>query len=74
MRAATIVKRKVGSQPNHQFWYMAIAPQVNILVLHTAPKPLHEDVIQGAATTVHTDLYGGPKVVRICCRKQGCGS
>ena len=57
MRAAIIVKLKVGNQPNHQFWYIAIAPLVNILVLHTAPKPLHEDVIQGAAMTVHADLY-----------------
>ncbi len=43
--AATIVKFKVGSQLNHQFRYMAITPQVNILVLHTAPKLLHEDVM-----------------------------
>ena len=50
------VEREIVGQPFVTIGSCFIALQINIFVLHTSPKPLNEDVVNGAAATIHADV------------------
>ena len=37
--------------------WLCVSFQVHLLILHGAPQPLHEDVVEAASLSVHADLH-----------------
>jgi hypothetical protein len=55
VRAPVIVELKVAIQRRIQVGPAGEVARVDDLVLHTAPQPLDENVVQGAAAPIHAD-------------------
>ena len=56
MASFSVVKGEVFGQSDGELCHVAVALQVHVLILHVAPEPFHEDVIQGSATSVHANF------------------
>lgn len=54
MGALIVVEGEVFRQPDQQLSHAGIALEVNILIFHTPPEPLDEDIVQRSAS--HTDF------------------
>jgi hypothetical protein len=50
-----VVESEVLGQPEQKLRQTGIALEVDVLVLNAAPQALDDDVVQGAATSVHAD-------------------
>src|SRR5579883_2401638 len=59
MPAGAIVEIEVRSQLLPCLAAIAVAMKVDLLVLHRAPRPLDEDVVDPAALAVHADAAAG---------------
>lgn len=64
MSPLMIVKLDIPGQPRKQGRYIGILLHIDVFVLEATPEPLNEDVVHGAAATIHTDkdiglLQGG---------------
>ena len=55
MHSLRVVKLEVFRQALCQLEHAAIAFQVDVLVLETAPKPFDEDIVEAAPAPVHAD-------------------
>jgi len=58
VRSLTVIEPEVAAQPGDCGRGAGIVVEVDILVFHRAPQAFDEDVVQGAAATVHADLDG----------------
>src|SRR5262245_66508083 len=59
MKPFVIVEGEIPPQAKPQCGDVLVAPDVEVLVLHTPPEPLDEDVIQRPAPAVHTHRHPG---------------
>ena len=50
-----IVKCQVAFQPPSCFTDAIIGVEIDLLIFDTLPKPLHENIIMPASSTVHAD-------------------
>lgn len=50
-----VVEREIPIQAAPGLGSVGVVPQVDLLVLHAPPQPLHEDVVQRPAALVHVD-------------------
>ena len=55
VKPLVVVEAEVSVQASPQFVSRFARVQVHVLLLHAAPQPLDEDVVQGTATAVHAD-------------------
>ena len=56
MLSLRIVELEVDFEPGDHGGDRRVVVQINVLILHAAPEPLYEDIVQGPATAVHADL------------------
>ena len=56
MLAAVVVELNPIGGEGSEFGYGLIAPQSELLIFQTPPKPLDEDVVHPATTPIHADL------------------
>ena len=59
MRSFLIVKRKVACQLLSRLARAALVVAIHLLLLDIAPQAFGEDVVQGAALPIHTNLHAG---------------
>lgn len=59
MRSPIVIEVKIGSQASVRLFGRLIVVQVDFLILYGTPQPFREDVVQGTAFAVHTDLHLG---------------
>src|SRR5687768_2397605 len=52
-----VVEPEVVLKPTFQLTHRPVFLDVDVFVLHRAPGPLHEDVVERPASTIHTDGY-----------------
>ena len=57
MGPLVVVKPEVGAQLPPGLGGVGVGFQIQLLVLHGAPKPLHEDVVAAAPLPIHADLH-----------------
>src|SRR4029077_16278698 len=55
VQALLVVEAEVLAQALNRYRDRFVALEVHLLVLHRAPQPLHEHVVEGPAATVHAD-------------------
>src|SRR5207248_9189932 len=60
MRPLLVVEREVPPQPLLQLPHRLVAAGVDVLVLHAAPQPLHEHVVQAPPFAIHAHGDPGP--------------
>jgi len=53
MRTNLVVKLKVRRRPRRQLGHRRIPLRIQLFVLHTPPKPLHEDIIVATPHPIH---------------------
>ena len=51
-----VVEQKIFPQAQNRFWNRRVIVQINVLILHAAPKPLDKNIVQRPASVVHADL------------------
>jgi len=51
-----VVKPEIPPQPRPSFQTIGIVPQIDLLILHHPPQPLHKHVVHRPAPSVHADL------------------
>ena len=52
-----VVELEVRPQPGLQVSHRPVLYQIEVLILHTPPEPLHGDVIQSPPPTTHANPY-----------------
>src|SRR5262245_37716589 len=57
MYPVAVVKLTVALQAVHRFRHAAVIFERDLLRLHTAPEPFHNNVIETAATSSHADEH-----------------
>ena len=57
MFAIVVVEAKILRQPLMQAVTVGVSPQIKMLIFDGPPKPLDENIVQGAALRVHTNGY-----------------
>ena len=50
-----VVVLKVLAKPFIEFWHALVVVEVDVLILHTAPQPFYEYVVQCTTSTIHAD-------------------
>lgn len=71
MRVNGIVERKVLVETASDSIHRFVVFQIHLLVLHTAPQALGENIIHGSSAAVHADAHmvGFPKIKVVMTRK-----
>ena len=54
-----VVKVKIGAEASFEFRPRGIVVQINIFVLHGAPEPFNENVIEHPPPAIHTHQAAG---------------